>query len=67
MIKSLVHLIGKKHRCGLRSLHRKIANIRKDTLLNYYTLPKNHGTVVIEQSKGVKGMMAGITSRLIQR
>ncbi|MBF1988350.1 hypothetical protein [Fischerella thermalis] len=50
----------KKAQMRIARLHRKIANIRKDTLLNYYTLPKNHGTVVIEQSKGVKGMMAGI-------
>jgi putative transposase len=48
----------KKAQMLLARLHRKIANIRKDTLHKLTTLlAKNHGTVVIEDLN-VSGMMA---------
>lgn len=48
----------KKAQLQIAKLHRKIANIRKDTLHKLTTLlAKNHGTVVIEDLN-VSGMMA---------
>ncbi|WP_246275619.1 RNA-guided endonuclease InsQ/TnpB family protein [Brasilonema bromeliae] len=48
----------KKAQLQIARLHRKIANIRKDTLHKLTTLlAKNHGTVVIEDLN-VSGMMA---------
>jgi len=48
----------KKAQIQIAKLHRKIANIRKDTLHKLTTLlAKNHGTVVIEDLN-VSGMMA---------
>ncbi|RAM52915.1 MAG: transposase [Hapalosiphonaceae cyanobacterium JJU2] len=48
----------KKAQLKIARLHRKIANIRKDTLHKLTTLlAKNHGTVVIEDLN-VSGMMA---------
>jgi putative transposase len=48
----------KKAQMAVARLHRKIANIRKDTLHKLTTLlAKNHGTVVIEDLN-VSGMMA---------
>ncbi|GAB1542239.1 RNA-guided endonuclease TnpB family protein [Scytonema sp. NUACC21] len=48
----------KKAQMQIARLHRKIANIRKDTLHKLTTLlAKNHGTVVIEDLS-VSGMMA---------
>nr|WP_272937142.1 transposase [Scytonema sp. HK-05] len=48
----------KKAQLAVARLHRKIANIRKDTLHQATTLlAKNHGTVVIEDLN-VCGMMA---------
>jgi putative transposase len=48
----------KKAQIEIAKLHRKIANIRKDTLHKLTTLlAKNHGTVVIEDLN-VSGMMA---------
>jgi putative transposase len=48
----------KKALFEITKLHRKIANIRKDTLHKFTTLlAKNHGTVVIEDLN-VSGMMA---------
>jgi putative transposase len=48
----------KKAQMQIARLHRKIANIRKDTLHKLTTLlAKNHGTVVIEDLN-VSGMMA---------
>jgi putative transposase len=48
----------KKAQIKIARLHRKIANIRKDTLHKLTTvLAKNHGTVVIE-NLNVSGMMA---------
>lgn len=49
---------GQKAQIKIAGLHRKIANIRKDTLHKLTTLlAKNHGTVVIEDLN-VSGMMA---------
>ncbi|MEG4486357.1 RNA-guided endonuclease TnpB family protein [Microcoleus sp. D2_18a_B4] len=49
---------GKKAQVKIARLHRKIANIRKNTLHNLTTLlAKNHGTVVMEDLN-VSGMMA---------
>jgi len=48
----------KKALLQIAKLHRKIANIRKDTLHKLTTLlAKNHGTIVIEDLN-VSGMMA---------
>jgi putative transposase len=48
----------KKAQMAVARLHRKIANIRKDTLHKLTTmLAKNHGTIVIE-NLNVSGMMA---------
>ncbi|MDZ8262978.1 RNA-guided endonuclease TnpB family protein [Nostoc sp. ChiQUE01b] len=48
----------KKIQLKIARLHRKIANIRKDTLHKLTTLlAKNHGTVVIEDLN-IKGMLA---------
>jgi putative transposase len=48
----------KKAQMAVARLHRKIANIRKDTLHKLTTLlAKNHGTIVIEDLN-VSGMMA---------
>jgi putative transposase len=48
----------KKAQMQIARLHRKIANIRKDTLHKLTTLlAKNHGTIVIE-NLNVSGMMA---------
>jgi putative transposase len=49
---------SKKAQLKIARLHRKIANIRKDTLHKLTTLlAKNHGTIVIEDLN-VSGMMA---------
>jgi putative transposase len=48
----------RKAQLQIARLHRKIANIRKDTLHKFTTLlAKNHGTVVIEDLN-VSGMLA---------
>lgn len=49
---------GQKAQVKIAGLHRKIANIRKDTLHKLTTLlAKNHGVIVIEDLN-VSGMMA---------
>ncbi|WP_293112428.1 RNA-guided endonuclease TnpB family protein [Moorena sp. SIO4G3] len=48
----------KKAQCQIARLHKKVANIRKDTLHNLTTyLAKNHGKIVIEDLN-VSGMLA---------